>query len=426
MKKISIKLIYLWLLLLTISYSGFAQQQLLNGSITDEAGNPIPDVLISIKEQPGIITNSDKSGKFTINGQTGQHIEITSGQKHKTVRIDTNPIVLTISENDALIPLGFGIMRDKEEMTSAIGIVRSDELSKNMVINPANALFGKIPGLAVLQNGGTSWENDPTLFIRGIGTFRDASILTLVDGFERPISSLSLGEIESVEILKDAAALAMYGQRGANGVLLVTTKRADAQRNKVEVAFEHGITQAFRLPKFMDAYGYAQAMNEASSSDGLSQVYSQGALDAYKSGGSSSYPNVNWFDEAFRNFGETDNLKVTFQEKKKNISYFTDLNYQTDKGLLGPVNDNKGYNTQLSYSKLNFRSNLDIDITKSTKFKVNISGNLREMRTPGTSIADIMWAVYATPSAAFPVKTFNNNWGGTSYYNNNAVAQISA
>ncbi len=427
MRKNYIKFLYLFLLMLPVTYSGFAQQQILKGTIIDEANNPVFDAIITIKEQPMIITNSDKNGKFTIDGQIGQHIEIALGQRHKTVRIETNPMVLSITDNDALIPIGFGMMRNKEEITSAIGIVREDELSKSQAINPANALYGKIPGLAVLQNGGTSWSNDPTLFIRGVGTTRDNTILTLIDGFERPISSISLGEIESVEILKDAAALTMYGQRGANGVLLVTTKRADNKENNVKVAFEHGITQAFRLPKFLDASGYAQAMNQARANDGLSPLYSEKALSAFKSGESPYlYPNVNWLNESFRDFGETNNLKATFQKKAKNISYFTDLNYQTDKGLLGPVNDNDGYNTQLSYSKFNFRSNLDIDITKSTKFKVNISGNLRETRTPGTSISSIMSAIYATPSAAYPVKTFDNKWGGTSYYNNNAVAQISA
>src|SRR5690606_36190630 len=200
-----------------------------------------------------------------------------------------------------MVPLGFGSTRNKNELTSAIGIVRADGLSNRMTINPANALFGKIAGLAVMQSGGASWENDPRLFIRGIGTFRDASILTLIDGYERPISSLSLGEIESVAILKDAGALAMFGQRGANGVLLVTTKRGDAEKSKDEIEYEQGITQALRLPNFLDAYGYAQAMNEARTNDGLTPLYSQQALDAYQSGSSPFfYPNVDWFKESFK------------------------------------------------------------------------------------------------------------------------------
>ncbi len=427
MKKKYIKLIGLWLLLLPITYSGFGQQQLLKGTITDEAGKPIPYAVISIKEQPGIEVISDSIGNFTINGQIGQRIEITSGKRHKIYRIETNPVVLSIADNDALIPLGFGMFRDKEEMTSAIGIVRSDELSKSLAMNPANALFGKIPGLDVLQNGGASWENNPTLFIRGVGTMRGASMLVLVDGFERPISSLSLGEIESVEILKDAAALAMYGLRGANGVLLVTTKQADAQKPNIEVEYEHGITQAFRLPKFLDAYGYANSVNEALGNDGLSPLYTQAALDSYKSGNNPDlYPNVNWFNQTLRNWGNVNNLKATFQRKTTNISFFTLLNYQTEQGLLGPVNANQSYSTQLSDNKFNFRSRIDIDLTKTTKFRINVAGDLRGMQTPGTSVAAIMNALYNTPSGAYPVKTSDKSWGGTSFFDNNPYAQVSA
>ena len=144
----------------------------------------------------------------------------------------------------------------KEEITSAIGIVTADELTKSSVRNPANALYGKIPGLTVLQNGGTNWKNDPDIFIRGVETFAIAidllntNILMIVDGFERPISSLSLAEIESVAVLKDAAALAMYGMRGANGVLLVTTKRGTGKGLSINVNYDRGITKAFRLPAF--------------------------------------------------------------------------------------------------------------------------------------------------------------------------------
>lgn len=330
------------------------------------------------------------------------------------------------NEDDS-VPVGFGSTRNKNELTSAIGMVRADGLADRMTINPANALFGKIPGLAVMQNGGASWENDPRLMIRGVGTFRDASILVLVDGFERPISSLSLGEIESVTVLKDAAALAMYGIRGANGVLLVTTKRGDARKDKVAISYEQGITQAQRIPNFLDGYGYATAINEARSNDGLAPLYTQQALDAFEAGSSPYYyPNVNWYEEAFRNFGKTSNFMASFQGKTSVASYYALLNYQSDNGMLGPVKANEGYNTQLNYGKFNFRSNVDMNVTKSTKLKIGLSGNLRETNTPGTSVADVMWAVYNTPTAAYPVKTENNIWGGTANFANNPIAQISA
>lgn len=421
------KFIYLCLLPLFISYNGFSQEQPLAGTVIDKKGNPVADAAIIIKGQPGTEVTSDKNGKFTINAAIGEFIEITSEPRHKIVKVEMNPVEITLSDQDALIEIGFGLKRDKKHLTSAIGTIRSDGLSNRLVINPANALFGQIPGLAVLQNGGTSWENDPSLFIRGRGTFRDASLLTLVDGFERPISSLSLGEIENIAILKDGSALAMYGQRGANGVLLVSTKRADAQKSKVEIDFEQGITQATRLPDFLGAYDYALAINEARGNDGLSPLYSPQALEAYKSGDSPYfYPDVNWKRETLKDFGKVSNLKATFQGRTKSISYFTLLNYQTDKGFLGSAEENDGYSTQLNYGKFNFRSNVDIDITQSTRFKVGLSGNLRETRTPGTSVADLMWAMYNTPSAAYPVKTYNGIWGGTSTYNNNPVAQITS
>jgi len=348
-------------------------------------------------------------------------------QQSAGLAIDKVDKPVSEENDDDVVPVGFGSTRNKNELTSAIGIVRADGLSNRMTINPANALFGKIAGLAVMQNGGASWENDPRLMIRGIGTFGDASILMLVDGYERPISSLSLGEIESIAILKDAAALAMYGVRGANGVLLVTTKRGDARKNKVDISYEQGITQARRIPDFLDGYGYATAMNEARLNDGLTPLYSQQALDAFQSGSSPYfYPNVNWFEQAFRDFGKTNNFKATFQGQTATASYFALLNYQSDNGILGPVNENEGYNTQLNYGKFNFRSNVDVNVTKSTKLKIGLSGNLRETKTPGTSVADIMWALYNTPSAAYPVKTYHNIWGGTANFANNPIAQISA
>lgn len=422
------KYVILWLVLILMTYTGLAQQQLIKGSVKGINGAPISGAIISVKERPGVNVSSDNDGKFTINGEIGQHIEVVTLDKcNKTFIINGDSMVLSLDSNDELIQLGFGIERRKGEISSAIGIVRSDELSKSSAINPANALFGKIPGLTVLENGGASWGNDPDLFIRGIGTFGNASLLVLVDGFERPISSLSLPEIESVEILKDAAALAIYGQRGANGVLMVTTKRGSVQGSRVNVSYEHGITQAFRLPNFLDAYGYASSTNQARFNDGLSPLYSQVELAAFKSGSSPYlYPNVKWLNETLRNFGSIDNLNAAFQGSIKGIKYFTILNYQTDKGLLGPTDKNIGYSTQLSYQKFNFRTNLDIDFTKSTKFKVNIGGNLREAKNPGNGLDNIMTALYSIPSAAFPIKTYNHEWGGTSTYANNPVAQVSA
>lgn len=439
-KHYSKKYIYLWLLLLLITFPGLAQQKLLTGIINDENGRPVANAMVTIREQPGIKIFTDKDGNFTVMGSSGQLLEVTTRDQHyKTVRIESDQIVLTMNDNDKLIPVGNRMELRKEEVTSAIGIVTAEELSKSSVRNPANALFGKIPGLAVLGNGGTNWNNDPDIFIRGVETFAigstvNTNILMIVDGFERPVSSLSLAEIESVAVLKDASALALYGMRGANGVLLVTTKRGTGKGLSINVNYDRGITQAFRLPDFLDAYGYAAAVNQARANDGSAPLYSQPALDRFQSGSSPFlYPNVNWINESLRDFGSSDKFNISFQEQAGAVRYFLLLNYDNEQGLLGPVKKTGVNSTQIASHKFNFRSNIDINITNATKLSIKLAGNLGESTRPSTSNDenDVISAIYNTPSAAYPVRTHNpanrviKNWGGTSTYSNNPLALIS-
>ena len=239
----------------------------------------------------------------------------------------------------------------------------------------------------------------------------------MVDGFERPLSYFALSEIESVVLLKDAASLALYGLRGANGVLLITTKMTNGlnQKPRISVGYEKGITTPFRKPTFLDSYGYANAYNEALINDGLPKKYTQNDLDNYKSGASPYfYPNIKWFDEAFRDFGQRDAFNISFAGSNKSLKYLTLLDYQNDDGLLKPVNMNDGYSTQYKFSRLNLRTNLDIDVTASTKLLIRVGGTLIDNNRPSETESNIMNAVYAIPSNAFPVKTYNNDWGGTS------------
>src|SRR5690606_3493525 len=148
----------------------------------------------------------------------------------------------------------------------------------------------------------------------------------------------------------------------------------------------------------------ATAMNQARFNDGLSPLYSQADIDAFRSGNSPFlHPNVDWRRETLRDQGSTDNLSAAFEGSAKGVEYFALLNYQRDLGLLRPVNNNSGYNTQLSYQKLNFRTNLDIDLTTSTELKVRVGGNIRETNSPGSGHYQIVDAIYNIPSAAFPV-----------------------
>ncbi|MDD4992138.1 MAG: SusC/RagA family TonB-linked outer membrane protein [Paludibacter sp.] len=421
--------------LLLVNLLCFAQQPNFSGSVRDEAGQPIIGALVTIKENSKFKVFSDQEGKFEIPGEKGQTLEITTvDQLSKSLRLVDTKMSITMGGSHKLIPIGYGMELRKEEITSSIGLVDAEELNKISAINPANTLYGKIPGLTVLQTGGTDWNNNPTLYIRGvetfgIGGFTNTNLLTLVDGFEQPISSLSMSEIESVVVLKDAAALAMYGMRGANGVIRITTKKGNGKNLSVNVNYEHGITKAFRLPDLLNSYDYANAVNQARANDGLIPLYSQSMLNKYKSGESPYlFPNVNWLNECLNEFGMSNKFNISFQQQAGSVRHFTVLNYENETGLLKPVNLNSGYNTQIGYYRFNFRTNIDIDLTKTTKFSVNLAGNLSSNSRPSTanSESDIFYTMYNTPSLAFPVKTRDNIWGGSTTYTTNPVALISS
>lgn len=425
-----IKFIFVWFLIFPAAFNGLAQNMMLKGKITDVKGNPVPNAIILKVDNSDEVTASDLDGKFALNGEIGEYLTIKAADFHEeTVRVENDAMIVSMTASDEYIPLGYGILRPKEEMTMASGIVKSDELSQSSTILSANALFGKIAGLSVLQNGGIPGYDHPSLQLGAPGTFRTNDLLILVDGFERPLSFLALSEIESVVLLKDAPSLALYGMKGANGVLLISTKMGNEQnqRTQINVGYETGLTTTFRKPVFYDAFDYAKASNEALTNDGLPLKFSQSDLDNYESGTSPYfYPNVNWFEEGFKDYGRRDNLNISFSGSNKALKYFTLVDYLDDDGLLRSVDLNDGYSTQLKFQRINLRSNLDILVTPSTMLKVRIGGTLIDNNRPSESISNIMNGIYSIPSLAFPVKTPGGEWGGTSNYDNNPVALISS
>ncbi len=187
-----LKFICFWLLLLFATFDGISQNKIFHGKVTDDYGDPVQNAMISVLNSPNEVVGSDEDGKFVINGQLGQYLKITvAGLYQKTVKIVKDTMTVSLTGKDKLIPLGFGILKPEEEMAGAVGIVKSSELSKSTAINPANALYGKIAGLTVLQNGSLSGSDDPTLLMGAPGTTRSNNMLILVDGFERPISFLA-------------------------------------------------------------------------------------------------------------------------------------------------------------------------------------------------------------------------------------------
>ena len=421
-----IKLIFFFLLMVA-TQKVVAQNGSVKINVVDEFQKPIAGALVSSVTNPDKSGVTDKEGNITLEMEPIGLVKVFHNEREKTISVTSNTIRIALQKSDKKINVGFGINKTTDEITTAIDLAYSDKLEKSSLLNPAESLYGKIKGLMVMENAGEPWNRTPDLFIRGIGTTGNNRILVLVDGFERDISSLSLQDIDNVAVLKDGTDVAKYGLRGANGVILVTTKRGASNSFNVDVSFDRGWNMPTRKPKFLDAYGYANAVNQASVLDGNAPVYSDYDLRDFKSGLSPySNPNVDWWDETLKNYGVTNNFNTSFYGGGKSINYFVSLNYQNERGLIDNTNLDNRYDSQLKYDRLNFRTNLDIQLTKTTKFIVDASGYIGGQNEPSARVSGIMNALYSIPAAAFPIRTQSGEWGGTQIYANNPIALASS
>ena len=340
-----------------------------------------------------------------------------------------------IDYENGIVDLGIGIKQSQLLTTASTYTVSGDELKKTAALTLKDALYGKLLGLTTLKKGGFSGDNGygATMNIRGIQTTSENNVLILVDGIERSIDYMTLDEVESVTVLKDAAAVALYGYEGVNGALLVKTKRGKANQNKVTVSYDHKFTFDPQVTEFVDAYTYARAINQARGYDGLSPMYNDYELNAFGVGlDPYLYPNVNWKDEVFKNSGSEDKANISLNGGNEKVQYFAMLDYTDSRGLLENANQDK-YSSQLKLSKANVRANLDVQLTSSTTMQVNALGVFVETNRPaGASANDLTWMLYNTPASAFPVLNDPSGelatiWGGnTAYGVNNPVAKIQA
>ena len=312
-----------------------------------------------------------------------------------------------------------------EEQTAAVSVIKADKTDRRSAKNIGNSILGEGNGLISLQNGGRYAAQNPTFYVRGLQTSSNNSPLILVDGIERDITSIAPEEVENVTILKDAAAVALYGYKGTNGAINIITKRGQYESRSIKVTYDHLFNTIANKPKFVDAYTYGMAINEARINDGLSARYSTQELNALRDGTKPYlYPNVNWVDETFRNTAMTNKYNIEFRGGAKKFRYYTMVDLISDKGFVKSPNNNEGYSTQDKYVKGNLRMNLDIDLTETTDVRVNLLGVLQETSRPGSQ-ADLWDMVYTVPAAAFPVKDANGVWGGSDTWagTSNPVAQ---
>ena len=307
--------------------------------------------------------------------------------------------------------VGYGIEMPSETGSRSVTGVDARAFENANAIDVTKALYGKIAGLNVRQGSGSSADNHSTLQLHG------HQPLVLVDGFPRSLEDLTSEEIESIYILTDAASAALYGVRGGNGVLMVTTKRGEADTRDIQAQYSFGLSTPFRRPDFADAYTYASAVNQALSGDGLDARYSSAELDAFRTGiYPYEYPDVDWWKETMNDFGTTHSLKLTFNGGSKRFRYFTSLDFYRDRSMLKENTDDDRYDTTPTDTRLSLRTNIDVEITKSTFLKAGVSAKLQELNGTVYGRNNMFTVLYRTPSAAFPIKTQEGIYGGNSIY----------
>ena len=315
---------------------------------------------------------------------------------------DTIPEV----KNQQVIEMGNGLTTELRR-TQALTTFYSVEILRNSSLTASDALLGTAP---------TS--------IRGRG-----SALIIVDGYPREWGYLAKEEIESITVLKDAAATALWGAQGANGVIAITTKRGNYNSKKFDVRYTYGMGIPINLPKMADAASYAQAVNEALYYDGLPARYSQADIEAFTSGTGDPdlYPNVDWIKEGLNDYTQTHQFNFSYRGGDERTRYFALIDYKNDAGILNSKwtdYDNR-FSTQLKDVSLSGRMNLDIDVTKTTLAKLTMRAGLHEYKRPNYAEASIFSDLIAIPAASFPILTQNDIWGSNNIYNRNPIANIS-
>ena len=292
--------------------------------------------------------------------------------------------------------------QSKMSVTAAISSIDTKELLKSPSGSVANALSGAVTGLSSIQPSGQPGAEAPSIYIRGTGSLSDelSKPLILVDGVERSFFQMDSHEIESITVLKDAASTAVFGVRGANGVVLVTTRRGVSGKPVISLNSSFGLTQALRNLKGVDSYTYATLYNEAQLSDNPSLTESQlgfspFVIDMFRTNEDPiMFPNVDWNDYLFKNLAWQTQHNLTLSGGGERFRYFVSLGYLLQDGMLKQLGES--YDPNYQYKRFNYRSNVDIDITKSTLLKVNIGGHVGAKREPRT---DELWrkVLWSTP-----------------------------
>ncbi|WP_291533938.1 TonB-dependent receptor [Bacteroides sp.] len=373
------------------------QNRVIKGVVKDEKGELLIGVNVVVKDNPAIGTVTDVDGAFTLSVPQGTKALRVSyiGYKELDIRLGEKSSLNIILEEDALQlgevqVIAYGTQK-KVTVTGAISSIGSDELLKTPAASMGNALSGKMPGLSSVQYSGQPGGDDPTLLVRGIGTLGGGTApLVLVDGVERAFFQMDPNEVEDITILKDASATAVFGVRGANGVILVTTKRGEKGNAKVSFSTSVGVQLPTRLLNFTNSYQYATYYNEAQMNDGVKPEnvrFSPEIVQAFKDHSQPLlYPDMDWMDYLLNDAAFQSQHNVNVSGGTDRVKYFVSAGLFTQDGIFKTFDT--GYDFNFKYKRYNYRANLDFEVTKTTDLSVNIGGRVEDRNRPISSSSD--------------------------------------
>ncbi|MDA3929830.1 MAG: TonB-dependent receptor [Prolixibacteraceae bacterium] len=402
----------LLLFLIMLSLTGFAQS-VLTGTVETESGELIPGVTVLLKGSRGDATQgtvTDLDGNFSLKliDKTGvlvfsfiglETIEKDfQGNAHLKIVMKSKGVDL-----DEIVAVGYGSQR-RASVVGAISTVSTKDLVQSPTANLGNALAGRLPGLTTIQTSGQPGDDDPQIFIRGRATWVDSNPLYIIDGVEREsITNIDPNEIETVSILKDASATAVYGVKGANGVIIITTRRGKNQKPVVSFTSLSGVQVPTRIPNFLRSYDTAKLKNEAILNDYYTDVFNDDGtlkmntedvtsllrqnggfsaddLAAFKSGTADSYyyPDVDWWEELVRKFTPQQQYNLNISGGSNAARYFVSVGYLNQEGIF--KTDSK--TTNFGFNRYNLRSNLDLDVTEDLTFSINLAARFENKSLP--------------------------------------------
>jgi TonB-linked SusC/RagA family outer membrane protein len=388
------------------------QQNTVTGTVTDAAtGEALIGVSVVVKgTTTGALT--DINGRFSIpvaNREVTLQISFIGYQTQEVLAVAGTPVsvamALELTQIQEVVVVGYGTQK-KESVVGAITQVDNKVLVQAGTANITNAIAGKLSGVLTIQQSGQPGSNSAEIYVRGVSSWNGSAPLVLVDGVERDFSALDPNEINTISVLKDASATAVFGAKGANGVIVVTTKRGALGKPKMDFSVSYGLQKATLIPEHIDSYTTLNMLNYAFMNEGgtyFSQLFPQNVLEEYRNPStrlnSVRYPNVNWFDVCTKPFAPTSVSNLNLSGGTEFVKYFLNLGYQHEGSFFIGVNEDRYRDARYWNNLFQYRINLDFTLTKTTSLALNVGGSLNTQNQPQSS----PWRdLYSTGPARFP------------------------